>query len=181
MLSGKDKFNLLSKFKAVDYICFGEPFSEIARSENINKEFLSSYVTTKGAITSVAIEMTKLSQPKSTDGTFDESNVVTEAKKIAASSIAASVQVMKTSKARDYIKEQVLANNDKSENVEKLIDQKMVESALSFAIDSLFIGSMLTEATTLDKINGWEGLVVENTYKVLRNDLVRIVNKIKNK
>ena len=181
MLSLHDKFNLLKDYKAIDYICFGKPVSEVAREKNIAKESLSSYITTKGAIISVVIEMTKLSQPKASSvvESLNEEAIVKEAKKAAATSIVAGIRVLKTKKARDYIKEQVLLDKSENVDVEKLINKKIAECVLSFAIDSLLIGTLVVEASSLKKINDWEGLVAENTYKVLRKDLVKIVRQIK--
>ena len=180
MLSSRDKFNLLRNYKALDYICFGKPIEEVAKVEGVDRTLVSQYITTKGGLISVVIEMTKMCETKTGDEELDPKTLVNESKKVAASSITAGIHVLKTKKAREYIKEQVLSSSkDDKADVDKAIDLKLAEAALSFSIDSLLIGTVLAEATSFSKINDWEGVIVENTYKVLRNDLLSIVQKIK--
>jgi hypothetical protein len=82
--------------------------------------------------------------------------------------------------SRKNIKEsvsQVLAE-DKKANVSKLIEQKITEKAFGIAVDALLIGRTLKESKEYAKLNEWEGRILEDSYKILRDSLVESAYQI---
>ena len=68
--------------------------------------------------------------------------------------------------------------NSKKVNIEKLVQDKIRSKAFSLAIDNLLIGRAITESKKIKKLNSWDGRIIEDAYKVLRDNLVEAAMNI---
>ena len=179
MLKKESKIRVLENFYAVDYVFFGKPVAKVDSCCPVVKE---EYLSIKGALMSVFIEMLKMinHQPKPLKEFVDSASLVGISKNTARIAREAARKIIATPKSRQNIKEsvsQVMAE-DKKANVSKVIEQKITEKAFSIAVDALLIGRTLREAKDYKKLNEWEGRILEDSYKILRDSLVETAYQI---
>jgi hypothetical protein len=179
MLKKESKIRVLENFYAVDYVFFGKPVAKVDSCCPLVKE---EYLSIKGALMSVFIEMLKMinHQPKPLKEFVDSASLVGISKNTARIAREAARKIIATPKSRQNIKEsvsQVMAE-DKKANVSKVIEQKITEKAFSIAVDALLIGRTLREAKDYKKLNEWEGRILEDSYKILRDSLVETAYQI---
>jgi Leu/Phe-tRNA-protein transferase len=67
-----------------------------------------------------------------------------------------------------------LIENNKID-ISKFTKKKIKENAYSIAIDNMFIAKAITESENYDKLNEWEGKILEDSYKILKNGLIEWV------
>lgn len=172
MLSKESKIRVLENFYAVDYVFFGKPVAKVPNCCPIVKE---EYVSIKGALMSVFIEMLRLMEH--TPETIEEkvnSKRLTEMAKIAAkNSRYASQKIVTTEAARKDIKAELkqVISEDKGADITRVVEQKIREKAFRLAIDNLLVARALNEAENLQAMNEWTGKIVEDSYKILRDNL----------
>ncbi len=95
------------------------------------------------------------------------------AKESAKTSRFASQKVVTTEQARKDIKNELkeALKEDKDLDVPKLVETKIREKAFRLALDNLLVARALHEAKNLDSMNSWTGRIVEDSYKILRDNL----------
>lgn len=179
MLKKESKIRVLENFYAIDYVFFGKPVTEVESCCPLVRE---EYLTVKGALMSVFIEMLKMvdHQPKPLKEYVDSDALSKLAKGTAKIAREASRKIISLPQSRKNIKESVsqfLAENKKA-NVSKVIEQKITEKAFAVAVDALLIGRTLKESKTYSKLNEWEGRILEDSYKILRDSLVETAYQI---
>lgn len=172
MLSKESKIRVLENFYAVDYILFGKPASKVETCCPLVRE---EYLSIKGALLSVHVEMLKLidHKPKSLTETVDRGKLIDNAKKSAKIAREQAQKIVTSKKARENIKEsiKVALQEDSKVNVSKLVEQQIRMKAFGLAIDNLLIGRTIREGK-YESLNTWEGQIIEDSYKVLRDNLV---------
>ena len=79
-----------------------------------------------------------------------------------------------TEKGRADIKAQLAETiSENSEiNIEEEVKEQIRKKAFSLAVDNLLVARALGESFRVDKLNEWEGQIVEDAYKALREQLV---------
>lgn len=179
MLKKESKIRVLENFYAIDYVFFGKPVTEVKSCCPLVRE---EYLTVKGALMSVFIEMLKMvdHQPKPLKEYVDSTSLEKLAKGTARIAREASRKIIALPQSRKNIKESVsqfLAENKKA-NVSQVIEQKITEKAFSVAVDALLIGRTLKESKEYSKLNEWEGRILEDSYKILRDSLVETAYQI---
>lgn len=172
MLSKESKIRVLENFYGIDYVFFGKPVNKVDNCCPIVKE---EYVSIKGALMSVFIEMLRLMEhsPQPIEEKINSKALNEMAKQSASKSRYASQKVVTTEAARRDIKAQlkeVLAEN-KDADVSKLVETKIREKAFRLAVDNLVVARALSEAQNLEAMNEWTGKIVEDSYKILRDNL----------
>jgi len=179
MLKKESKIRVLENFYAVDYVFFGKPVSKVDSCCPLVKE---EYLSIKGALMSVFIEMLKMvdHRPKPLKEFIDSNSLSKIAKNTARIAREAAQKIISTPKSRQNIKESVTQAmaEDKKANVSKVIEQKITEKAFSIAVDALLIGRTLNESKKYDSLNEWEGRILEDSYKILRDSLVETAYQI---
>jgi hypothetical protein len=172
MLSKESKISVLEKFYGIDYALFGKPVSKINNCCPIMKE---EYIQIKGALLSVFVEMLKLidHQPKKLSEKIDSAGLRKMARETAKLARVASAKIVKTEKARVDIKNDVRSylKENKDADVSKLVENKIREKAYRLAIDNLIIAKTLHEAKNLEVFEDWTGKIIEDSYKILRDNL----------
>ena len=176
MLNKGSKARILENYHALDYVFFGKPVSKV---DVCCPVFVTEYVSIKGAVLSTLIEMYKLMEHKPTmPSKLDKKTLMEFAKKAAIVSRDNSKKLVKSDKGmrdvRVSVQEAVasLKKRNKKVNVDKLTESKIKEKAYSLAVDNLLIARALRESKQISKLNEWDGKIIEDAYKVLRESLV---------
>ena len=179
MLLKESKIKVIENFYALDYVFFGKPVSEIATCCPLVKE---EYLSIKGALMSVFVEMLKLMEhaPQEIETKVTSDILTSEAKTAAQLARNEAERIVSSDKSRHDIKISVRESmeSDASVDISGLVEQKIREKAFSLSVDHLILGGVLHEATNLNDMNGWEGEIVEDSYKILRDNLVEAAHDI---
>jgi hypothetical protein len=179
MLRKESKIRVLENFYAIDYVFFGKPLAKVDSCCPLVKE---EYLSIKGALMSVFIEMLKMvdHRPKPLKEFIDSNSLASLSKRTAGIAREAAGRIISTPKSRKNIKESVteFVSEHKKANISKVIEQKITEKAFAIAIDALLIGRTLNEAKNYDSLNEWEGRILEDSYKILRDNLVETAYQI---
>ena len=179
MLTKEAKIRVLENFYGIDYVLFGKPIKKVESCCPILKE---EYLSTKGALMSVFIEMIKIADfsSKSLNEKVDVKKLTKMAKESARLARQASEIVIVTERARKDIKQELqeAIQEDSKVDISKLAEQKIQEKAFALAIDSLLVGRLLVESKKLEAFTQWEGRIIEDSYKILRDSLCETVISI---
>lgn len=172
MLSKESKIRVLENFYGIDYVFFGK---QIGKTTNCCPVIKEEYVSIKGALLSVFVEMLRLMEhsPKPIEEKVTSKALTVLARESAKNSRLASQKIVTTEAARKDIKielKEELSKNTKA-NVNRLVETKIREKAYRLAIDNLLVARALTEAKNLKSMNEWTGKIIEDSYKILRDNL----------
>ena len=172
MLSKESKMRVLENFYALDYVFFGKPVMKLESCCPVLKE---EYMSVKGALLSVFIEMLKMidHSPEPVSEQVDRKSLQTLAREAARFGRRNAAKLIKTEKAKVDIKADVkeaLAENEEV-NISELTTSKIREKAFRLAVDNVLIARAITESPGFQTLNDIEGQIVENAYKVLRDGL----------
>jgi len=175
MLSKESKIRVLENFYGVDYIFFGKPVTKVKNCCPVVKE---EYVSIKGALLSVYVEMLKLMghTPPVLKEKVGSKRLLVLAKEAAKNARHASQKIVTMEQARKDIKQELkvaLKENSKID-VAKLVESKIREKAFRLAVDNMLVAKALQEAKNLKAMNEWTGKIVEDSYKILRDNLCEI-------
>lgn len=173
MLTKESKIRVLENFHALDYILFGRSVKEMNTCCPLVKE---EYLSIKGALMSVYIEMLKITNhtPSVVKESVDSKMLKKNARMAAKIARENSQKIVSSGKARENIKSMLkeeLQKNPKV-NVSSLVEKSIRNKAFGLAIDNLLIARSVNECKSFDKLNEWEGQIIEDSYKVLRDSLV---------
>lgn len=179
MLSKESKIRVLENFYGVDYIFFGKPLTKVQNCCPLVKE---EYVSVKGALLSVFVEMLKLidHKPVMIEAKLVSKDIKRLAREGAVFARKMSRRVVTTEKARNDIKEDLkqTLKEDKNTNITNMVEIKIREKAFRLAIDSLLIARTLNESENVRTLNTWEGKIIEDSYKILRDGLCEAASLI---
>lgn len=179
MLLKESKIRVLENFYALDYVFFGQPISEVEACCPLVKE---EYLSIKGALLSVFLEMLKLMEhtPEGAAEKVTSQDIMVDAKYAAQLARNEAEQLVTADKSRDGIKAKITEaiNSDDEVDVTALVEQKIREKAFGLAVDNLLIGRTIYEAENLDDMDSWEGQIIEDSYKILRDNLVEAAHQI---
>jgi len=176
MLKPQSKVRIIENFYALDYALLGKTVQEVEDKGICCPGLLAEYLSVKGALMSIMIEMYKLvdHSPKTLNEKVNEKTLKGLAFKSSRIAREGSIPIVKSSRSRADIKNEVasIIKENSDVNVSTLIEMKTREKAFSLTIDNLLIARTITESRNYKKLNEWEGKILEESYKVLRNDLV---------
>jgi hypothetical protein len=180
MLKNKEsKIRILENFYAIDRIVFGKPLSEI---ETCCPGLLDEYVTTKGAMLSVLVDMYNLTdhQPEKIEEKIDFSKISENSITLCDEAKANSKAIISSDKGKILIKEKVkeIISEDADSDMNEVLDATIKESLISIALDNLLIGNAISESQNIDGFNSIEGRILEDAYKTLKTDLMEIASLI---
>jgi hypothetical protein len=179
MLLKESKIKVLENFYGLDYIFFGRPVSEISTCCPLVKE---EYLSIKGALMSVFVEMLKLMEhsPDEDTNRLTSKELMAEARAAAQLSRNEAERVVSSEKSRNDIKVSVREAmvGDSDVDVSMVVESKIREKAFSLAVDHLLIGGVVSESINLEDLDSWEGEIIEDSYKILRDNLVEAAHDI---
>lgn len=173
MLSKESKIRALENFYALDYVFFGKSINEVETCCPLVKE---EYLSIKGALLSVFVEMIKLvgHTPKGIEERVDSKMLIKNAKYSATHARENAQRIVSSDKSRNNIKEAMRAElkDDKNLDITNVVEQKIREKAFGLAVDNLLLARVVSESKKFDALNEWEGKLIEDSYKILRDNLV---------
>ncbi len=179
MLSKESKIRVLENFYAIDYIFFGKPLRKMESCCPLVKE---DYLSIKGALLSVFIEMAKVVEhsPETLKERMSTNLLLSNAKAYAKVARESASAVVKTVRARNDIKRElkVAIKEGEDSDIPSLIENKIREKAFRLAVDNVLIAKMLNESKNITALNEWTGKIVEDSYKILRDNLCETANLI---
>jgi len=169
----ESKITVLENFYGIDYVLFGK---DLARVESCCPLLKEDYLSIKGAMLSVYVEMLKLMnhEPPKLNEFVDKSGLKSRARNSARIAREYAERLVKSTKSRHNIKEslkEALEENPNA-NVSTLVEDTIRQKAWSLAIDSLLVAKALNEAVEVSNMNTWEGTLLEDSYKILRDNLI---------
>jgi len=172
MLSKESKIKVLENFYGVDYVFFGKGLKTVSNCCPVVKE---EYLSIKGALMSVYIEMLKLMEysPAPLQEKIGSSALMANARASAKAARFAAQKVVTTEAARKDIKAELKEslNQNKDQDVASLVESKIREKAFRLAVDNMLVARALTEAKNLKGMKEWSGKIIEDSYKILRDSL----------
>lgn len=173
MLSKESKIRVLENFYALDYVFFGKPVTKMESCCPLVKE---EYLSIKGALMSVFVEMLKLvdHKPGVIEEQVDSKQLMQNARETAKTARENAQKIVSTDKSRAAIKEDLkeMLKTDKDLDISEAIETKIRTKAFSYAVDNLLLARVIGESKAFDSLNEWEGAIVEDSYKILRTNLV---------
>jgi len=173
MLTKESKIKVLENFYALDYVFFGRPLNEV---ETCCEALAEDYLSVKGAVMSVMIEMYKLVDhfPEPVQEKIDSSTLKSSAKSRAKIAREMAHKLVATPKGRADIKAELreAIEEDNTIDVNTIVEGKIREKAFRLACDNLLIASTISESINYEELNEWSGRIIEDSYKILRDSLV---------
>ena len=175
MLGKENKIRVLENFYSVDYVLFGKPATKM---QGCCPALQEDYINTKGALLSIMIEMYKLvgHTPATLTEKVDTRSLLKMAKSSATLARENCKKLVVTDKGRADIKASLREELEKNPDsiMEDIVQENIRKKAFSLGIDNLLIARTLAECTSeqIKKLNEWEGKIVEDAYKILRDNLV---------
>ena len=174
MLPKESKIRILENFYAIDYALFGKPVTKV---ETCCNETIKEYLSVKGALLSVMIEMHKLinHSPDIINEELSSKEIKKMAKQTAKISRENAANLVNTEKGKQDIKNELRENIENNEkNIEQIVEQKIREKSFALSLDNMLIARILEESVNYPNLNEVEGQILEDAYKVLRDSLVEL-------
>ena len=177
MLKKESKTRILENFYALDYTFFGKPVTKV----NVCCPFLiEEYMSVKGALLSVMTEMYKLVelQPKPITEKLTPNLIKKMALESAKMARASARKLVASPKGKESVKSKIREAAEEAKqlkqpvNLEQLTQQKITEKAFSLAIDNILVKRAISESKDYKKLDSWDGRIIEDSYKILRDSLV---------
>jgi hypothetical protein len=174
MLTKESKIRVLENFQAIDYALFGKP---VGKTETCCPFFVEEYISAKGALLSVMVEMYKLIEhrPKVLKE-VNQSKLKTMAKVSASIARENCKLLVSSADGRKDVKKALRESLSKVKtnkiNIDEMVQTEIKRKAYGLAIDNLLIGRVVNESKKFKKMDTWNGRILEDAYKVLRDNLV---------
>lgn len=174
-LSKESKMQVLENFYGLDYIFFNKPIKEL---DYCCPALAEEYVNLKGALMSVFIEMLKVME--------HEPDVITErvtvdkireqASVSADKSRFASSKLMQTEAAKASIKDSLIESMATGGGEDEIDPKEFIQfeiqtKSYALAVDNLMLAKPLSEAKDVKAMLSFEGNLLEDSYKILRDGL----------
>ncbi len=172
MLKNSSKKRILENFKALDYIFFGKPIDEVETCCPFLKE---DYLSTKGMLFSIVIEMYDFINHNPEDVDINEISDLVESSKISAKiAIENTKKILNTKNGKKSLTEEVSRSlkNDEKQDLNDVIQEEIKRKAFSVAIDNIIIAKAIRETKDYKNLNSWKGGVLEEAYKTIRDNLI---------
>lgn len=173
MLQKESKIRILENFHSLDYIFFGKP---VKKMDSCCPTLVEDYISIKGALMSLMIEMYKMMDhsPAKLDGKVTKESLRNAARENAKIARENAESLVSSEKGRADIKAALreAIKEDEGVNVEDEVKDQIRQKAFSLAVDNVLVARSVVESSEYEKLNDWEGKIVEDAYKVLRDNLV---------
>ena len=178
MLLKESKIRVLENFYALDYVFFGKSVNKVDTCCPLVRE---EYLSIKGALLSVFVEMLKLVEhkPKALSEQVDSKSLLKSARSKAKWARESSQKLVMTKKAKANIKESLkeALTEDPKADITNLVETEIRQKAFSLAVDNLMVTRIIKESE-FKNLNRWEGRIIEDSYKILRDNLVEAAHQM---
>ena len=167
------KLRIVENFVSIDYICFGDLLKNLHTGSNRD---IREYMELKGSLCSILSEFYNLVDfdPGMPENKIDANALYENAK---ANSIIArgnSKTIMESENGKKQLQLQVGKNIEEfsESDTKDIVDFTIHEKAMQIALDNLLIARMLNENEIVPKMQTFEGVILEDAYKTLRDSIV---------
>ncbi len=173
-LSKESKMQILENFYGLDYVFFNKPLKEL---DYCCPALAEEYVNLKGALMSVFIEMLKLMehQPPLQEDKVTVAKVRENASRSADRSRFAASKLMQTEAAKESIKDSLIESmameTEEEVDPKVFIEFQIQTKSYALAVDNLMLAKPLSEAKDVQAMLDFEGKLLEDSYKILRDGL----------
>jgi len=176
MLTKESKMRVLENFYAIDYTLFGKSATKI---DVCCPETIKEYVTVKGALLSIMVEMNKLvgHTPDAITENISSKDVKRLAKQSAKIARENAQKLVETEQGKADIKRELreeLSEISEGTSVEDVVQEKIRAKTFSLALDNLLVARTVSESESYKNLNEVEGQILEDAYKLLRESLVEL-------
>ena len=173
MLQKESKIRILENFHSLDYIFFGK---SVKKMNSCCPSLIEDYISIKGALMSLMVEMLKMigHVPTELEGKVSKESLIKAARENAIIARENAEILVNSEQGRADIKKELqeAIKEDEDINIEEEVRDKIRQKAFSLAVDNLLVARSITESQDYEKLNDWEGKIIEDAYKVLRENLV---------
>jgi hypothetical protein len=177
-LSKESKVQVLENFYGLDYVFFNKPIKEL---DYCCPALAEEYINLKGALMSIFVEMLKLMEhdPEKIEGKIDVKQIRENASVSADRSRFAASKLMQTKAAMESIKDSLMENIAITESEEgddaiepkEFVEFQIKTKSFALAVDNLMLAKPLSEANDVNAMVSFEGNLLEDSYKILRDGL----------
>lgn len=178
-LSKESKIQVLENFYGLDYVFFNKPLKEL---DYCCPALAEEYVNLKGALMSIFVEMLKVMEhsPDPISETLTVAQIRENASQSADKARFASAKLMQTEAAKESIKNSLMesiASEDEESEIEPahFAEFQIKQKSYALAVDNLLLAKPLSEAQDVKAMVGFEGKLLEDSYKLLRDGLCECV------
>ena len=172
MLKKESKIRVMENFISLDYLFFGKTIHEMDSDIDMSKQ----YIELKGTLCSVISEMYQLMEhnPAEFDTVLTESDIENMA--IGAATVARQNvrRIMTTKDGKGSIHEAIYASIREHDDQElnDVVNIKIQEKSFQIGLDNMLIARAISESEKVDIMETFEGKILEDTYKTIRDSLV---------
>lgn len=172
-MKSSSKIRIMENFISVDFVCFGERLKDFRPNTDTH---INEFMELKGALCSVLSEIYDL---VSFDPKMPERKITT--KELIESARDNAITARKNSKIileSDYGKKSLgLTMGENVEmfhehSTEEIVDFTIHQKSLQVALDNLLIARMMNESEKIDSLQSFNGIVLEDAYKSIRDTIV---------
>jgi len=179
-LNKETKIRILEDFYAIDYVLFGRKLKDIKVDKSLSEEYLYH----KGAVMSIMMEMMKLVDhlPDPILESVNKKNLLKLSRQSARMARENCKKLVSCQEGQKSIKRELKESfqSKKSINLEKVVQEKIREKSYRLALDNLLVARTISESVNYKKLNEFEGKLIEDAYKILRDQLVESAMSIMN-
>lgn len=172
MLTKESKIRILENFISMDYLFFGKPISEMTDDTIMAKQYLEL----KGSLCSALTEMydTMKHHPNEFDKIIDEQDITKLAIEAAVVARKNTKSLLVSPDGKTNITESVFntIRSNEDADVDSVVNYTIQEKAFQLGMDNMLIARSLSESENIDVLNTFEGKILEDTYKSIRDSLV---------
>lgn len=173
MLQKESKIRVLENFYGLDYVFFGKPVQQMKKCcESLTEDYMS----VKGAFMSLVIEMYDIidHQPKVIAEKLNTKALRRLAKESARLARQNAKKLVESPQGRADIKQQLKESLEENSdlNIDDEVRESIRKKAFGLAVDNMLLNRAFRESKEVKKLNEWDGQIVEDAYKVLRDNLV---------
>jgi hypothetical protein len=173
MLQKETKIRVLENFYGLDYVFFGKPIQSM---KSCCESLTEDYMSVKGAFMSLMIEMYGIidHQPKPIEEKLSQKDLKILAREAAKIARKNAQRLVETPQGRADIKQQLKESLEENSdlNIQDEVKDAIRKKAFGLAIDNMLLNRSFNESKSVNKLNEWDGQIIEDAYKVLRDNLV---------
>lgn len=173
MLQKESKIRVLENFYGLDYVFFGKP---VGKMKSCCEALVEDYITIKGAFMSLMIEMYGIinHSPEVLEEKLNSKRIKINARENAKIARENAKHLVESKQGRNDVKKALKESLEENSdlNIEDEVQETIRKTAFGLAVDNLLVGRALIESKTPEKLNEWDGQIIEDAYKVLRTNMV---------
>jgi len=172
MLKKESKIRVMENFISLDYLFFGKTIHEMDTDINISKQ----YIELKGTLCSVLSELYNLMEhnPAEFDEVLTESDIDRMAVKSASVARQNVRRIMTTKDGKGSIHEAIYDSirEHEDQDLNDVVNYKIQEKSFQIGLDNMLIARSISESEKVDIMETYEGKILEDTYKTIRDSIV---------